>query len=766
MRYYEIRTLNERQLDELRMAPSNLKQFLNSPAAEGIRAGFEAEMIFEDLLDDVEADYDNDSEPDYDADESAYDIEGIVDFFSDTESRNRVTNDMRESLQEWMDTELEERWNNEKEDAIRTWVIEHEDVIDSNPGDDDWEEKLAERVEEALLNGHRDNAYESASELFTEDFYGFPPEEQDWLRSMGWRTMHDISEEFGYGWPHWTDPEGAQGDGQFNPEKARGLAADFADWFGVPTKVANYHNATRNDTDWIFESDGSLTPDEDEDMPVEIISPPMPLTKTVGILGEFFNWAKSNKAYANETCGFHMSVSLPNQTSEDIVRGDMPEKKIDFVKLALFLGDQYVLEQFGRESLHFCVSALKKIRANVDGATRAEEAMTEFRKGVMSAASRALANSGGFGKYTSINPKSGYIEFRSAGNADYFKDIPKLENTLMRYAYALNIAGDPNAEKSEYARKMYKLLENVKTQQVQDPKGGRTRTELVQDVNKDSIAAFSRYITGGMSKSELKSFIKQMQLTRDMAKNPPTEKIQWTVHQLRGSGSIKVMAKTAEEAIRMAKQAYQDHTNPDSAYRAEPALNQSDRFPEPEVDDNTDEYVIRRREGDRGVGPILHRFRADGSRAAIEAARQWTTSNGVDRHTVWLDPARAVPPEVLNAIPVRATLGDPRPAFTEPGARTPVQDIGMDIAQNFQEPPASWDSGAPIVTEPQNFPAARSTGGEFRGRWKIVSAATGEVLHVFGGIGNVQSDARRVAAEWARRTGFDDAIEVYPMMEP
>jgi hypothetical protein len=78
------------------------------------------------------------------------------------------------------------------------------------------------------------------------------------------------------------------------------------------------------------------------------------------------------------------------------------------------------------------------------------------------------------------------------------------------------------------------------------------------------------------------------------------------------------------------------------------------------------------------------------------------------------------------------------------------------IAQNFP----------PIQTEPQNFPAAQQTGGEFRGRWKIVSAATGEVLHTFGGIGNVQSDANRVAAQWARQTGFDDSIEVYPMMEP
>jgi hypothetical protein len=70
-------------------------------------------------------------------------------------------------------------------------------------------------------------------------------------------------------------------------------------------------------------------------------------------------------------------------------------------------------------------------------------------------------------------------------------------------------------------------------------------------------------------------------------------------------------------------------------------------------------------------------------------------------------------------------------------------------------------SRPPVETEPQNFPAAGNT---YSGNWKIVSGATGEVLYTFGGIGNSQSDANRVARDWAERTGFDDTIEVYPIM--
>jgi hypothetical protein len=324
--------------------------------------------------------------------------------------------------------------------------------------------------------------------------------------------------------------------------------------------------------------------------------------------------------------------------------------------------------------------------------------MKEFRAGMMSAASKALSSSRGFGKYTSINPKSGYVEFRSAGGEDYFGDIPLLKNTLMRYAYALSIAGDPAAEKKEYSKKMYKLLTNVQTRKTTDPKGGRTRTEPVQDVSKDAIALFSSYMSGEMPKSSLKNYIKQIQNRREVAKNPPKEKIQWQVRHPNGAAMITVMATSSEEAIQIAKKEYNDQRNPDDAYSAIPVL--------------------------------------------------------------------ISPPEILSATPlrVRTTVGEPRPAFTEPRSNS-IPEVPLDIAQNFQEPPASWDGGPPIQTEPQNFPAARSpaTGGEFTGLWRVVSGATGEALHTFVFRSNDQTVADRVAADWARRTGFDDPVQATPV---
>jgi hypothetical protein len=62
-------------------------------------------------------------------------------------------------------------------------------------------------------------------------------------------------------------------------------------------------------------------------------------------------------------------------------------------------------------------------------------------------------------------------------------------------------------------------------------------------------------------------------------------------------------------------------------------------------------------------------------------------------------------------------------------------------------------------------PSAAGTQGEFTGEWKIVSP-NGEEIHRFGGIGNAQADANRVAIEWLRRNPgqMQAGVEVVPVM--
>jgi hypothetical protein len=70
--YVGVKNMTEDEdLDEVKMSPGALEKFATSDAAKGIRAGFEAELIFRDTQGESE---ELDPEPNYDADERAYSI--------------------------------------------------------------------------------------------------------------------------------------------------------------------------------------------------------------------------------------------------------------------------------------------------------------------------------------------------------------------------------------------------------------------------------------------------------------------------------------------------------------------------------------------------------------------------------------------------------------------------------------------------------------------------------------------------------------------
>jgi hypothetical protein len=124
--------------------------------------------------------------------------------------------------------------------------------------------------------------------------------------------------------------------------------------------------------------------------------------------------------------------------------------------------------------------------------------MQKMRGGLDQIAKNSLSTSSGFGKYTSINPKNGYVEFRSAGGSDYQDDLKRLQDTLTRYGMALNVAMDPSAERQEYAKKLYKLLASG------------------VEGEDDAISIFSRYVAKEMPASALKVNLKQLQHDREV----------------------------------------------------------------------------------------------------------------------------------------------------------------------------------------------------------------------------------------------------------
>jgi hypothetical protein len=123
------------------------------------------------------------------------------------------------------------------------------------------------------------------------------------------------------------------------------------------------------------------------------------------------------------------------------------------------LGDEHVLNEFGRISNTYCTSAMKIVKDRAKQRPEDVEALLNKMKTHLDAAATKSIHSGVTSKYTSINTKDNRVEFRGPGGdwiGDYKKDPGKLVNTMLRMVVALDAACDPNKYRKEYQIKLYK----------------------------------------------------------------------------------------------------------------------------------------------------------------------------------------------------------------------------------------------------------------------------------------------------------------------
>lgn len=535
----------DEQLDEVKMSPSSLQKFAKSPEAEGIQAGFEAELIFTGLGEPEDGEY----EPDYEADERVYSIEDIIAFFSDDSygyglndrQADRLREQLEETYYEWYDNQVYSEWQDEQDELIRdAWLEErpwterlHDALVEGVGVTDEEADKIIEfgearkngtlgkkgseyTEEELNMLSDYNSASSTANDILDEDVQtsidkqdkiydrvyeeyrdNYEADDSEFFSDVGIRWMSNVAEEYNLDWPVMSS---TGGEGGFSEQNAEQLADSLSEALGVKVVASGgYHSTKRQPGVWIIEPDSSLEADDSDNMPAEIVSPPMPLDECLRQMENFFAWAESNGAYANSSTGFHMGVSLPFRGGD-----------VDYTKLALFLGDEYVLKEFGRSANSFTASAMKKIKQAIEsGRAKPADAMELMKHNLLELAHRAIAKNEGFGKYTSINPKGNYIEFRSAGGTNYFEDLDKLKNTLLRYAQAMAIAGDPAAERKEYYKKLYKLI---------SPKEGDPAIDL-----------FARYAAGELSSEQLKAQWAEKALEKEKAQARASASNKWRV---------------------------------------------------------------------------------------------------------------------------------------------------------------------------------------------------------------------------------------------
>ena len=558
MRFTEIKKLIETvQLDEVSMSPSTLQKFLNGPESDGMMIGIEFEMAVPNVdANEQEPDY----EPDYDYNESCSDIREIIDFFRNGDFSNmsrsdadRYSDDLANEYWDWQSGAMSEYLDNNEsqlldnvrsklddeidrdavsEEAHTRWVEEHPK---GDPTDDDSSQEIREltlqMIEDALDEMMSDTssreygrAFDDAREEMEDDFRNNDEgDEETWLRDIGVNDMQDAANQWNFDWPHMMDNNEGNG-GDLNVDD---VASDFAEAMGLDkvNSSDSYHGARRDGVHWCIEPDGSIDAN-DGDGGLEFISPPLPLKAGLEQMHKIIAWANDKGCYTNRSTGLHMNISVP----------DFKLENLDYVKLALFMGDEHILKEFGRSMNTYCKSALSIVKEKVADRSVTDALLKQMREHLNIAASKAVHN-GTTNKFTSINTKGGYVEFRGPGGDYLSQDIDKLVNTALRLAQSLRIAIDPIAHKQEYAKKLYKLA---------SPVG--------KDEGDNSVAMFSRYAMGDMKKDELLEKLRKTQADRKVKKFPNGPKRVWTVARKSNPGyKVSFNAVSAEEALQLAK---------------------------------------------------------------------------------------------------------------------------------------------------------------------------------------------------------------------
>jgi hypothetical protein len=162
----------------------------------------------------------------------------------------------------------------------------------------------------------------------------------------------------------------------------------------------------------------------------------MPAAEAMTVLKNFYGLANQLNLYTNNTTGLHINVSIPGN--------------LDILKLAVFLGDQYILQQFGRQDSSYARSAERKIKAG------AQQGPTSKNNVLNRKELERLAREATGGHTASISNNGDYISFRHVGG-NYLKDYAKIANTAGRFIRAMIIASTPSAYAKEYQTKLAKL---------------------------------------------------------------------------------------------------------------------------------------------------------------------------------------------------------------------------------------------------------------------------------------------------------------------
>jgi pyrimidine deaminase RibD-like protein len=540
----EFELFEEQDLFEIKMTGKNLASLAKD--IKGARVGLEFEMI----VPNVSNDEDNDQEPDYDQDERVRDIDDAVNFFDDGDfnGRNEIRR-LRERMEsdyfDWQSEKISERWHSDQGLEFFAEYLDREDPFDAEDAEmearnelqtqygdelsvEEFEKMLFALVDEKRQNYNQEQwdeqgrNFDNAEEEFFDEQRD-DVSESEWLSDQNIRFASDVESNYGdVTWPYYTSNSDSEGD-------IESVALDFMNAMGMDTVAisSSYHGSYKkwNGSNWVgigsnkpddcftIEPDGSLEGDDSSDTGLEFVSPPIPLEDIGTVMSKVQNWAGNYGAYTGDRnkTSIHTNISIPGYDLD----------KLDYLKAALLLGDEYVLREFDRIGNTYAAPAIEKVKQLVKQNPDKAKTLLDKMKSQLNAEASKLIHSGQTNKFTSINTKDNRVEFRSPGG-DYLSIIAdnpqKMVDTINRMVVTLDAAMDPDKYKEEYQKKLYKMLTGQESGR--EAQTGAKR-EMKKD-DKDLLNIFSRYAAGELPRAALKSFVRQAQLERSVAKGKET----------------------------------------------------------------------------------------------------------------------------------------------------------------------------------------------------------------------------------------------------
>lgn len=465
-----MRNLSPRPLFEINFNRRDLiDQALNAP----VQCGFEAEVLW--LGDgDHFVDFDNlDIEELIDQHMSSYDFSRAHDKYTEWMYNNDEFLDIESTLERGRAEEEAEDYSRRAdwirssrlEDDLREFIDNtiqaYEDAVEEGDSEDEvaelerlreftneeWVERYIEDLEledqliEWLAEDIRDNG-DVAQEAVTEFQSDWPM----WRWASEWYGVADFINEFE------VDVSDREGGIERVADRLQEWVKEIGS-FGQSVRAGEYHShadfGKRQDF-WRVEADSSI---EGAGIPAEIISPAYDTPgEMLDEMAKLFEWLDDWDAETNTSTGLHVTMSMAE-------RQDNPPNKL---KMALLLGDQYLLKQFNRLGNTYTRSQFGSIMK------RAERAVETGESGDLEALEEILSQGISDGKFSSINFKNHVnaennqlIEFRIGGGSNYHQSMDRIRQAVIRYATVMQVAYDPAAYSREYAKSIFRLLNRV-----------------------------------------------------------------------------------------------------------------------------------------------------------------------------------------------------------------------------------------------------------------------------------------------------------------